>query len=110
MQVKLRLQRFGTKKKPYYRIVAATTTKPRDGQFLEIVGLYHPVATKTDQYRIDQEKVNAWLAKGAQPTETVRDILRKAGLWKPFADAKEKAKHTRVLKTKAAKKAITTAS
>lgn len=88
MTVKLRLQRYGTKKKPYYRIVAATSTVKRDGQFLDIVGLYHPLVKEGQQVRLEKDKIATWLSKGAQPSDTVRNILSKAGIWKPFAEAK----------------------
>lgn len=89
MTVKLRLQRYGTKKRPYYRIVATSSTVKRDGQFLEIVGLYHPlVKDGAKQVRLEKDKIDTWLKKGAQPSETVRSILSKAGIWKPFAEAK----------------------
>ncbi len=73
--VKLRLQRFGATKKPYYRIVAADSRSPRDGKFLEVVGTYNPI-TNPATVSVDAEKVNAWLAKGAQPTVTVKNILK----------------------------------
>lgn len=88
MTVKLRLQRFGTKKRPYYRIVAATSTVKRDGKFLDILGIYHPLVKEDEQIRLEKDKINEWLKKGAQPTDTVRSILSKAGVWKPFAEAK----------------------
>ena len=88
MTVKLRLQRYGTKTKPYYRIVAATSTVKRDGQFLDIVGLYHPLVKEGQQVRLEKEKIDTWLKKGAQPSDTVKNILSKAGIWKPFAEAK----------------------
>lgn len=88
MTVKLRLQRYGTKKKPYYRIVAASSTVKRDGQFLEIVGLYHPLVKEGDQVRLERDKIDTWLKKGAQPSDTVRNLLSKAGIWKPFAEAR----------------------
>jgi small subunit ribosomal protein S16 len=88
MTVKLRLQRYGTKKKPYYRIVAASSTVKRDGKFLDIIGLYHPLVKEGEQIRLEKEKVNEWLKKGAQPSDTVKNILSKAGVWKPFAEAK----------------------
>lgn len=88
MTVKLRLQRYGTKKKPYYRIVAATSTVKRDGQFLDIVGLYHPLVKEGQQVRLEKDKIETWLKKGAQPSDTVKNILSKAGIWKPFAEAK----------------------
>lgn len=88
MTVKLRLQRYGTKKKPYYRIVATTSTVKRDGKFLDIVGLYHPLVKEGQQVRLEKEKIATWLGKGAQPSDTVRNILSKAGIWKPFAEAR----------------------
>jgi len=88
MTVKLRLQRYGTKKKPYYRIVATTSTVKRDGQFLDIVGLYHPLVKEGGQTRLEKDKIESWLKKGAQPSDTVKNILSKAGIWKPFAEAK----------------------
>ncbi len=72
--VKLRLQRFGAHKAPKYRIVAADSKSPRDGKFLEILGTYNPL-TNPATVTVDAEKVNAWLAKGAQPTLTVKNIL-----------------------------------
>lgn len=73
--VKLRLQRFGANKKPFYRIVAADSRSPRDGKFLEIVGTYNPL-TNPATVSLDAEKVNKWLANGAQPTVTVKNILK----------------------------------
>jgi len=88
MTVKLRLQRYGTKKRPFYRIVATSSSVKRDGKFLEIVGLYHPLVKDDSQVRLEKDKISAWLDKGAQPSDTVRNILSKAGMWKPFAEAK----------------------
>ena len=72
--VKIRLQRFGAHKAPKYRIVAADSRAPRDGKFLEILGTYNPL-TNPATVNVDAEKVNAWIAKGAQPTTTVKNIL-----------------------------------
>ncbi len=72
--VKLRLQRFGSHKAPRYRIVAADSRSPRDGKFLEILGTYNP-CTDPATVTLDAEKVNKWLANGAQPTETVKSIF-----------------------------------
>ncbi len=77
--VKIRLQRTGAKNDPHYRIVAADIRSPRDGKFLEILGQYHPAAKK-DQTVLKNESIQSWLKKGAQPTETVRGILKKAGI------------------------------
>lgn len=72
--VKIRLQRFGAHKAPKYRIVAADSRSPRDGKFLEILGTYNP-STEPATVTVDAEKVNAWIAKGAQPTTTVKNLL-----------------------------------
>ena len=88
MAVKLRLVRMGSKKKPFYRVVAADSRYPRDGKFVEVVGTYNPVAL-TDNVKVDEEKALKWLRNGAQPTDTVRDILSKAGVMKKFHDEKQ---------------------
>ncbi len=75
MAVKLRLTRIGSKKNPIYRVVAADSRSPRDGKFIEIVGRYNP-QTDPSTIVLDEEKVTAWLAKGAQPTEPVRRLLK----------------------------------
>ncbi len=79
MAVKLRLTRVGSKKNPIYRVVAADSRSPRDGKFIEIVGRYNP-QTDPSTIDIDADKVKAWLAKGAQPTESVARILKAAGV------------------------------
>lgn len=89
--VKLRLQRYGSSKKPFYRIVAADALAKRDGRFLEIVGTYDPInKNKEEQVKLDKEKVLNWLNVGAQPTDTVKSLLKKSGLLKEFADSKNK--------------------
>lgn len=89
MAVKIRLNRMGAKKNPFYRIVVADSRAPRDGRFIEILGNYDP--TKEDApVNIDEAKVIDWMTKGAQPTDTVRSILRKQGVMKKFADSKKK--------------------
>ena len=75
MAVKLRLTRVGSKKNPIYRIVAADSRSPRDGKFLEIVGRYNP-QTDPSTIEVDEEKVKAWLDKGAQPSESVARLLK----------------------------------
>ena len=77
--VKLRLQRYGTKKRPYYRLVATASTSPRDGRFIEIIGTYHPI-DKENQVKIDEEKALKWLENGAQPTDTVKSLFTKVGI------------------------------
>ena len=83
MAVKLRLMRMGKKKQPTYRVVAADVRSPRDGRFIEIVGIYNP-RTDPSEIRIDNDKAVAWLAKGAQPTDTVRKLLEISGAWGEF--------------------------
>jgi small subunit ribosomal protein S16 len=73
--VKLRLTRIGSKKNPIYRVVAADSRSPRDGKFIEIVGRYNP-QTEPSTIELNEEKVQAWLDKGAQPTEPVRRLLK----------------------------------
>lgn len=79
MSVKIRLRRIGAKKHPYYRLVAADTRSPRDGKFIEILGTYDPMADPV-KLKIDEEKVKAWLRKGARPSDTARAFLIKQGL------------------------------
>jgi small subunit ribosomal protein S16 len=81
MAVKIRLRRVGRKKAPMYRIVVADSKSPRDGKFIEIVGQYQP-RTGDKALNLDSARVNYWLNVGAQPTDTVRSLLRKAGLLK----------------------------
>ncbi len=88
MAVKLRLQRFGSKKNPFYRVVASESTSPRDGRFIEIVGTYNPVANPA-KVELNEEKVLKWLANGATPTDTVRNILSNDGVWAKFSATKK---------------------
>ncbi len=83
VSVKLRLMRVGKKKQPTYRIVAADSRSPRDGRFIEIIGTYAPRSDPSD-INVKSDKALAWLAKGAQPTETVRKILEISGVWSEF--------------------------
>lgn len=80
MSVKIRLARYGKKKKPFYRIVVADNEAPRDGKFLEIVGTYNPLQ---DPVVVDvkQDRVKYWLGEGAKPSDTVRSILKKQGVF-----------------------------
>ena len=84
MSLKIRLTRAGAKKRPYYRIVIADSRSPRDGRFIEKVGVYDPMKSKDDPARVQLEtdKISAWLAKGAQPTDRVLRFLDAAGLMK----------------------------
>jgi small subunit ribosomal protein S16 len=79
MPVKIRLQRIGAKKKPFYRIVVANSEAPRGGRFLEIVGTYNPLAEPA-VVTIKEDKVRAWLGRGAQVTDTVRNLLKTRGI------------------------------
>lgn len=79
MAVKLRLTRMGAKKAPFYRIVATDSRKARDGQYIEQVGVYDPTKEPA-MVKIDAEVAKKWIANGAQPTETVRDLLKKQGI------------------------------
>lgn len=79
MAVKLRLRRMGKKKQPIYKIVAADSRSPRDGKFLEAVGLYNPL-TNPHTVEISEDRVQHWLNNGAQPTLTVKSLLRKKGI------------------------------
>lgn len=76
--VKIRLRRLGAKKSPYYRIVVADSRYPRDGRFIEEIGTYNPLNDPAS-INIDVERAQEWIKKGAQPTDTVRGILKKAG-------------------------------
>ena len=86
--VKLRLKRMGAKKQPSYRIVAADSRAPRDGRFIEIIGFYNPRSNPVE-IKIDEEKALKWLADGAQPTDTVRNIFSKEGIMKKFHEQKQ---------------------
>ncbi|MBQ7124937.1 MAG: 30S ribosomal protein S16 [Clostridia bacterium] len=79
MAVKMRLRRMGQKKAPFYRIVVADSRYPRDGRFIEQVGHYNPM-TEPAEVVIDAEKATKWLKNGAQPTDTVRDLLKKQNI------------------------------
>ena len=76
--VKIRLRRMGAKKAPFYRIVVADSRYPRDGRFIEEIGTYNPVVNPAE-VKVDVDRAQAWIKPGAQPTETVRDLLKKAG-------------------------------
>jgi len=75
LSVRIRLKRFGTKKRPYYRIVVTDSRTPRDGRTIEEVGLYHPIEVNEKQVQIKAERVRDWMQKGATPSDTVRKLL-----------------------------------
>ena len=81
MAVKMRLRRMGAKKAPFYRVVVADERSPRDGKFIDEIGYYNPLTNPAD-VKIDAEKAEKWLNNGAQPTETVKSILKKSGIVK----------------------------
>ena len=80
MAVRIRLARHGAKKRPFYRIVAAPSEAPRDGRFLEVLGTYNPL-TQPATIAVKEDRVLDWLGKGAQPSDTVRSLLRQTGVW-----------------------------
>ena len=77
--VKIRLRRMGAKKAPFYRIVVADSRYPRDGRFIKEIGIYNPT-TDPAELKVDVERAQAWIKTGAQPTETVKALLKKAGM------------------------------
>jgi len=79
MAVRIRLTRMGRKKKPFYRIVVANSEAPRDGKFLEVVGTYDPMKSPAE-IKIKQDRVQAWLERGAQPSDTVKSLLGRAAV------------------------------
>lgn len=80
MAVKIRLKRMGAKKKPFYRVIVADSRSPRDGKFIDHIGHYNPVSEPVD-VKIDEEKAIKWLNNGAQPTDTVKDLFKKHGIY-----------------------------
>ena len=89
MAVKIRLKRMGAKKAPFYRIVVADSRSPRDGKFIELIGTYNPLVTPAE-VNLNEELALNWLNKGAIPTDTVKNLLSKAGIMKKYADSKVK--------------------
>ncbi|GIO61190.1 30S ribosomal protein S16 [Paenibacillus cellulositrophicus] len=88
MAVRIRLKRMGAHKAPFYRIVVSDSRSPRDGRFIEEIGYYNPVNQPAD-VRIDEDKALAWLQNGAQASDTVRNLLSKAGVLKKFHELKQ---------------------
>ena len=86
MAVKLRLTRMGAKKRPSYRIVASDSRQKRDGEYLELIGTYDPIANET---KINEEVALKWLRNGAIPSDTVKNLLSKAGIVKKFTEEKK---------------------
>jgi small subunit ribosomal protein S16 len=88
MALKIRLKRMGMKKAPFYRLVVAEATSPRDGRFVDEIGTYDPVKQPA-AIKVDEEKALKWLQNGATPTDTARSILSQAGIMKKFDEAKK---------------------
>lgn len=89
MAVKLRLKRGGSKQRPYYRIVAADSRNARDGKFIDTIGTYNPIPAEYE-VNIDEEKAMYWLTNGAQPTDTVKNLLSKKGIIAKYTESKTK--------------------
>ena len=80
MGVKIRLTRMGTKKRPFYRIVAMDSRKKRDGAYLENLGVYHPLETDENEVQLNEDRIRNWLGTGAKPSNTVKILLNKKGI------------------------------
>lgn len=87
MAVKIRLKRMGSKKRPFYRVVVADSRSPRDGRFIENVGTYNPLVEPAE-VRLNEESIMNWLNNGAQPSDTVKNLLSEAGIMKKYHEAK----------------------
>ncbi len=91
MAVRIRLKRLGAKKRPYYRVVVADQRSPRDGRFIENIGVYQPLEDPS-VIQIDEERALYWLGVGAQPSNTVRVLMTKVGIWERFSQGKASTK------------------
>ena len=80
MSVRIRLKRFGSKMRPYYRVVVMDSRAPRDGRPLEEVGIYHPISPEGQQLELKEDRIRDWLSKGAQPSDTVKKLLNKKNI------------------------------
>ena len=87
MAVRIRLTRMGAKKRPTFRIVATDSRRPRDGEYLELIGTYSPLV---EEVKINEEKALKWLNNGAIPTDTVRNLFSKKGIMEKYSDSKKK--------------------
>jgi len=97
MAVKLRLKRMGAKQKPFYRIIVADSRSPRDGRFIETVGTYDPIK-KADNITVNEDRIAYWLDNGAQPTDTVKSLLSKTGVWANYKNSKVKSAPKKAVK------------
>ncbi|MCD8510829.1 MAG: 30S ribosomal protein S16 [Bacillus sp. (in: Bacteria)] len=87
MAVKIRLKRMGAKKAPFYRVVVANSRSPRDGRFIEELGVYNPLKNPVE-FNVDEDKALKWMLDGAKPSDTVRNLFSKAGLMEKLHNAK----------------------
>jgi small subunit ribosomal protein S16 len=113
MSLKIRLARAGAKKRPFYHVVVADSRNPRDGRFIERLGHFNPLLPKdkTERLKLDLDKVKAWMAKGAQPTDRVMRFLDEAGVMKrPTRSNPEKAKPKKKAQERAAAAATAAAA
>ena len=94
MAVRIRLKRLGAKKRPFYRVIVADQRSPRDGRFIENIGRYQPMDDPS-LIEIDEERALHWLRVGAQPSNTVRVLMTKVGIWERFTSEKKDAKAAR---------------
>ncbi|WP_349551062.1 30S ribosomal protein S16 [Leuconostoc pseudomesenteroides] len=106
MAVKIRLKRMGAKKRPFYRVVIADSRSPRDGRFIETVGTYNPIAQPAE-IKLDEDKILSWLGNGAQPSDTVRNLLSNTGILAKYNDSKSGKKPAAKSAKKAAAKPAT---
>jgi small subunit ribosomal protein S16 len=108
MATRIRLRRMGANKRPFYRVVVADQRSPRDGRFIENIGKYHPL-NDPSLIEIDEERALHWLRVGAQPSDQVRNLMTKVGIWERFVAERPSAaiapKHERTEKVKVSKKA-----
>ena len=89
MEVRIRLTRMGSRHKPVYRIVASDSRRPRDGQYIELIGTYNPA---NDEVKVNEDVALKWLKQGALPTDTVRNLFSKKGVMAKFAESKKENK------------------
>ena len=90
MATRIRLRRMGSNKRPFYRVVVADQRSPRDGRFIEVIGKYHPLSDPS-LIEIDEERALHWLREGAQPSNQVRNLMSKVGIWEKFVTERPKA-------------------
>jgi len=87
--VRIRLMRMGRKKRPFYRVVVADARSPRDGKFIESIGYYNPLV-EPFEFKVNKERALYWLGVGAQPSDTVKSMFKRMGIWEEFMASREK--------------------